>query len=71
MNEQTKLDYSRIDDVVVDGLNYNDAPDWSDAYIASAMYSCPLTGNYRGLTENELENLDSDWVYEQIENWIY
>jgi hypothetical protein len=69
--EQTKLDHSQIDDVVVEGINHNDCPDFCDAYIASAMYNDPITGNYRGLTENELENLNSDWIYEQIENWIH
>tara|TARA_Y100000310_G_scaffold303287_1_gene341505 strand:- start:166 stop:387 length:222 start_codon:yes stop_codon:yes gene_type:complete len=71
MKEQTKLDYNQIDDVVVDGINHNDAPDFSDAYIASAMYNDPITGNYRELDEDELATLDSDWVYEQVENWIY
>ena len=71
MKEKTKLDYSQIDDVVVDGINHNDAPDFSDAYIASAMYNDPTTCEYRALTENELEALDSDWVYEQVQDWIY
>ena len=71
IKEKTKLDYSQIDDVVVDGIDHNDYPDFSDAYIASAMYNDPTTGEYRALTENELESLDSSWVYEQVENWIH
>tara|TARA_R100000008_G_scaffold74541_1_gene53399 strand:- start:1187 stop:1396 length:210 start_codon:yes stop_codon:yes gene_type:complete len=64
------LDYSRIDDVVIEGIDHSDYPDFADAYIASAKYDDPETG-YRDLTEDELENLNSDWVYQQIEDWIY
>ena len=65
-----KLDYSRIDDVEVEGIDFNDAPDFCDAYIVSATYADPKHG-YRQLTEDELQNLDADWVHEQVENWIY
>ena len=71
MKEKTKLDYNQIDDVVVDGINHDDYPDFSDAYIASAMYNDPITGEYRALTEDELASLDSSWVYEQVEDWIH
>jgi len=65
-----ELDYNKIDDVVVEGINYDDYPDFSDAYIASAKYNDPDKG-YRELTENELESLDSSWVNEQVEDWIH
>ena len=64
-----KLDYSKIDDVVVEGIDHNDYPDFCDAYIASAMYDD--SGNYRPLTEDELESLDSGWVLGQVEDWIH
>jgi len=65
-----KLDYKKIDDVVVENINYDDYPDFSDAYILSAKYDDPVEG-YRDLTEDELESLDREWVYEQVENWIH
>ena len=65
-----KLDYKKIDDVVVEGINHSDAPDYCDAYIASAKYDDPVKG-HRDLTENELESLDSEWVHGQVEEWIH
>tara|TARA_Y100000310_G_scaffold305301_1_gene345304 strand:- start:612 stop:809 length:198 start_codon:yes stop_codon:yes gene_type:complete len=64
-----KLDYSKIDNVVVEGIDCNDYPDFCDAYIASAMYDD--NGTYRPLTENELEGLDNGWVLGQVEDWIH
>tara|TARA_Y100000310_G_scaffold345083_2_gene461685 strand:+ start:1524 stop:1721 length:198 start_codon:yes stop_codon:yes gene_type:complete len=64
-----KLDYSKIDDVVVENIDHNDYPDFCDAYVASAKYDD--NGNYRELTQGELESLDSEWVSEQVWDWIY
>jgi predicted Ser/Thr protein kinase len=65
------LDYAKIDDVEIENINYNDYPDFSDAYVMKAMYNDPKTGEYRELTEDELENLDGDWVHEQVNDWIH
>ena len=65
------LDYAKIDDVEIENINYDDYPDFSDAYVMKAMYDDPKTGEYRELTEDELESLDSDWVHEQVEDWIH
>ena len=54
MKLDTKLNYEKIDDVVVENINHDDYPDFSDAYIASAKYDDPVEG-YRDLTEDELE----------------
>ena len=64
------LNYDLIDDVVVEGIDHSDAPDYCDAYIASAKYDDPTKG-YRDLTELELDNLDPSWVYQQVEDWIH
>ena len=64
------LDYSKIDDVVVENIDFSDSPDFCDAFIASAKYDDPKNG-YRELTEDELESLDSEWVREQVADWIY
>ena len=58
----TALDYARIEDVEVDGIDTRDYPDFCDAYIASATYKG------REMTEIELARLneDSDYVYEAV-----
>lgn len=54
-----ELDYSKIEDVEIDGINHRDYPDYVDAYIASATYGG------REMTDAELEKLndDHDYVY--------
>lgn len=61
------LDYSQIEDIEIDGIDYRDAPDFVDAFITSATYKG------RDMTERELERLnnDSDFVYEAVQNKIY
>ena len=62
-----KLDYSKIDNIEVDGIDYADYPDFCDAYIASADY------DGREMTNEELDvlNDDSDFVYSAVENHLY
>ena len=64
------LDYSKIDDVVIENVDHSDYPDFCDAYIASAKYE-DENGNYRELTEEELESLDNGWILEQVHDWIH
>jgi len=61
------LDYTKIDNIEIDGIDYKDAPDFCDAFIASADY------NGREMSEEELEfiNNDSDFVFQSVENWLY
>jgi len=62
-----QLDYSKISNVQVDGIDHDDYPDFCDAYISSADY------DGREMTEEELEELnqDSDYVYEKVQNHLY
>jgi len=55
--DNIKLDYSKISNVEVAGINYNDYPDFCDAYIMSAMYG------EREMTEQELEVLSNDMAF--------
>ena len=61
------FDYSKIDGIEVEGINEKDAPDYCDAFIASADY------DGREMTEEELEQLneDNDFVYDSVMNWLY
>lgn len=62
-----KFDHSKIYDIEVEGIDFNDAPDFSDAYISSARYYS------RPMTEQELEELneDRDFVYSKVQETIY
>ena len=62
-----KLDYSKIDNVEVDGIDTKDAPDFCDAYIVSADY------DGRPMTDEEIDllNDDGDFVYNAVLKWLY
>lgn len=61
------LDYSKIDDVEVDGMDGRDAPDFCDAFICSASY------DGRAMTDEELDilNDDSQYVYDCVIEHLY
>lgn len=61
------MDYKKIDNVEVDGIDTNDYPDFCDAYILSADYDgVPMT-------EDQIEELnqDRDFVYECVQNYLF
>jgi hypothetical protein len=62
-----KLDYSKISNVFVDGIDSNDYPDFCDAYIESADY------DNREMTEDELEilNEDTEFISEHVFSQIF
>jgi hypothetical protein len=64
---ELKLDYSKISDVEVDGIDTRDYPDFCDAFIASAFY------DDREMTDEELDilNDDGDFVYEAVQKHLY
>ena len=61
------LNYSLIDNVDIDGIDFSDYPDFSDAYIVSADY------DGREMTDAEIELLNSDgeFVLEKVFEKIY
>jgi hypothetical protein len=65
--KKTEIDFSKIDNVEMDGIDYSDAPDFADAYIAS----CDIDG--RPATDEELDiiNSDSEFVFSQLEKYLY
>lgn len=48
------LDYSKITEIEMDGIDTRDYPDFCDAFVASAMY------DGREMTEEELDILNQD-----------
>ena len=61
------LDYTKIEDVEVDGIDTSDYPDFCDAYIAAATYKG------RAMTDQELGALNEDgsYIYDRIADKIY
>lgn len=61
------LDYSKISDVEVEGIDMGDYPDFCDSFISYAEY------DGREMTDEELDTLndDSDFVYEAVQNHLY
>ena len=63
----SRIDTSQVEDIEVDGINPRDYPDFCDAFILEATYKG------REMTDEELEalNEDSDYVYEQVMEYLY
>jgi len=61
------MDYSKISNIVIENIDGKDAPDFVDAFIASA----DLDGV--SMTDSQLEKLseDTDFVYDQVLKSIY
>jgi hypothetical protein len=61
------MDYKKISNIQVDGIDTNDYPDFCDAFISSADYD----GNE--MTDQQLEELngDGDFVYECVQNHLF
>ncbi len=67
MTTEIKFDYTKITNVVIDDIDWADAPDFCDAYISSCdFYGQPMSEKLL----DELNN-DRDYVYEQVNKWIY
>ncbi len=69
---KVKFDELHIDDLVVEGIDYSDYPDFCDAYIESATI-IEDDGEIRDATDKELDRLndDRDFVYSRVIEFIY
>jgi len=61
------MEYKKITNVVLDGIDFEDYPDFCDAYIVSADY------DGEPMTEDQIDKLneDSDLVYTEIEEFLF
>ena len=61
------MDYKKITNVVLDGINLEDYPDFCDAFIVSADY------DGEPMTDDQIDKLneDSDFVYTKIEDFLF
>ena len=70
---EVDLDVSKIFNIVVNGIDMADRPDFADAYIESAEYE-HSPGQYRDLTQDEIDHLaseENEWVYQQIWDQVH
>ena len=64
--EKEKMDYKKIDNIEIDGIDTKDYPDFCDAYISSADYDgVPMT-------DEQLDELneDGDYIYGHIMDYL-
>ena len=61
------MDYKKITNVVLDGIDSDDYPDFCDVYIVSADY------DGEPMSEDQIDKLneDSDFIYTKIEEFLY
>jgi len=61
------MDLTKINNIQIEDINWNDAPEFCDAFIASA--------DYKGvpMTEKQLDeiNENTDFVHDSVNNFIY
>ena len=64
-NKKT-VDYKKIDNIEIDGIDTKDYPDFCDAYISSADY------DGKPMTDEQLDELneDGDYVYGHIMDYL-
>jgi hypothetical protein len=60
------MDYKKIDNIEIDGIDTKDYPDFCDAYISSADY------DGKPMTDEQLDELneDGDYVYGHIMDYL-
>jgi len=62
------IDLSLVDNVEIDGIDYNDYPDFCDAFISNADY------NGEPMSDDMVDYINEnypDYVYEQVINKIF
>jgi hypothetical protein len=65
------IDFSKIDDIMFDSIDFRDAIDFSDAYICRCLIEDK--GEWREATEEELDEINdnSEFVYEKLLDKIF
>ena len=61
------IDFSKISNIDIDGIDHKDAPDYCDAFICSCDY------DGREATDEELDliNENSEFIHEQVYEYLY
>lgn len=64
------IDVTKLVDIEVDGIDTRDYPDFTDAFIASAVWKDTL----KDLSDNELDDLNDnygDFVYDKVQEHLF
>lgn len=61
------LDYSKIDNITFDDIDYDDYPDFCDAFIDSADYD----GEPMNESEVDMLNDNKEFVHEKLMEHLY
>ena len=61
------MDKKLISNVIFEGIDYTDYPDYCDAYIVSAEY------DGKPMTEEQIDelNVDTDFLYERLIEYLH
>ena len=61
------MDYTKIDNIELDGIDHSDYPDFCDAFILDADY------DGIAMTDDQLDeiNEDREFVYEQVKKELF
>lgn len=59
------MELTKVDNIIFEDIDPGDAPDYCDAFIASADY------NGVPMSESEIDELDSDFVHEKLMENLY
>jgi hypothetical protein len=61
------MDLTKIDNIEIEGIDFKDAPDFCDAFIASADYEG------EPMTDEEIDKLNDngDFVHEAVWNYLH
>ncbi len=65
--KNTDMDLLKITNIEVEGVDLNDYPDFSDAYISNADYE----GEQMTNEQIEQINQDSEFVYNSVLNYLF
>jgi len=60
-----ELDHSKIDNIQFEGIDHSDYPDYCDAFICSADY------DGEPMTDEQLQSIDPDWMYEKLLDHLF
>jgi hypothetical protein len=60
-----KLNHALITNVIFEGIDHADYPDFVDAHIVSADYNC------EPMTEEQIESISEDWAYDCLMGQLF
>jgi len=65
--KRINIDLAEVDNIVFDGIDHNDHPDYCDVYICSADY------NGVPIDQEQLDELNEDreFVYDNLMRYLY